>query len=109
MDCEQLNFILPVPVLKCLSCDNSQSYLVLLEYENLELQDRMTNVWKIDCSGNTVWKIQPLFEDVESKNISVWTNIWETEDGYFKAYNYLGYEAVIELASGKLLNRRFTK
>ena len=109
MEFKRLASQLPVSVLKYLPCENSQSFLVLLDDENLEPQEKATNVWKIDLLGNVIWKIEPLSENAQSDETSVWTNIWRTEGGVVMAYNYTGYEAAVDLASGKLSNHRFIK
>jgi hypothetical protein len=65
------------------------------------------NVLCVDEDGRILWQIEE-FKGVKGRS-SYYTNVWLAEDGKLHAYNPLGFDCLIDIETGKILESEFIK
>ncbi|MCC8429477.1 hypothetical protein [Reyranella aquatilis] len=62
------------------------------------------NLHRVNAEGKILWKATP-----KHALEAVWTNLCVDDHGRLHAYNFAGYDDVIDWASGQIIERTFTK
>jgi hypothetical protein len=96
-----VTFILPVMQV----IESANSVIVRLE-AILGRDDR--NIYSVRYDGSLKWQVEPFVKDDPSSSHCPWAGI-DIVDSKLIGYNWLGYTCKIDLETGKILEKLFTK
>jgi hypothetical protein len=81
--------------------------VVVVGYLDGEKHTPFANVVLLNSAGRILWQIEE-FKGVTDRS-GYYTNVWLDDNGRLMAGNFLGFDCVIDIETGKILESKFTR